>query len=694
MPDLPDIPAIWLTGGSLFALLVAVAWGTIAVVSATLAEREHRAKAAGMPSFQELGAARASLEEARRQIAEEAERLDDIRRQVAERERDRVDTQHWRSLVEETKREYESLSDMAREIDRIREQFEDAAKDLAARRQEVADKAAERDRLAGEVGRLTRQRDEADDLTKQIEEKETRLGEIRRELATAGNEIEDRRQARFDVERLESLKGALENAIKELPQQVDALHREKSSLESELADLRAKEADLRSLRDKIDRLTDRKGELEAAIQARDTRKEELTREIENLQAKRDAATTTGGGIAQVEASLVLEDLQRPPSCLFHDADRHLPEPFRNADEEEMLDRVRKHLADLELRFDPRIIKRFHTCLKTSRISPLTVLAGISGTGKSLLPERYAEAMGIHFLKLPVQPRWDSPQDLLGFYNYLEQRYKATDLARALVRMEERSTLIPQDESTSDRVLLILLDEMNLARIEYYFSEFLSRLEGRPEPGVDDEERLRSGRIEIDIPSQEQGHQPLGIYPGHNVLFAGTMNEDESTQSLSGKVLDRANMIRFPRPKDLVAKVTQGAGRRADRFLPFETWKAWHRDPDALGEANNRIINGFVDDLNDQLEVLKHPFAHRIAQAIYSYAANHPDFQTEAGVRTALADMLELRILPKLRGVDLQNNERVALQRIQKMAEDRLGEPDLGKRIENNIRGTDMFTWTG
>lgn len=80
------------------------------------------------------------------------------------------------------------------------------------------------------------------------------------------------------------------------------------------------------------------------------------------------------------------------------------------------------------------------------------------------------------------------------------------------------------------MLLVLLDEMNLARVEYYFSEFLSRLEGRPVADEDDEALLRPSRIDIDVPLGEG--KSLSIYPGHNTLFVGTMNEDESTQSLS------------------------------------------------------------------------------------------------------------------------------------------------------------------
>ena len=97
-----------------------------------------------------------------------------------------------------------------------------------------------------------------------------------------------------------------------------------------------------------------------------------------------------------------------------------PEAQEAEEEKNALLRVEKLLEDSGLEFSRRTINAFHTSLKTAVISPLTVLAGISGTGKSQLPRRYADAMGIHFLKLPVQPRWDSPQDLFGFYNYIEK----------------------------------------------------------------------------------------------------------------------------------------------------------------------------------------------------------------------------------------------------------------------------------
>ena len=85
---------------------------------------------------------------------------------------------------------------------------------------------------------------------------------------------------------------------------------------------------------------------------------------------------------------------------------------------------------------------------------MTVLAGVSGTGKSLLPRRYAEAMGLRFLQISVEPRWDSPQDLLGFYNYIEKRYRATDLARALVHMDPYNTSELSNGGHEDEMMLV------------------------------------------------------------------------------------------------------------------------------------------------------------------------------------------------------------------------------------------------
>src|SRR5262249_37469053 len=183
-------------------------------------------------------------------------------------------------------------------------------------------------------------------------------------------------------------------------------------------------------------------------------------------------------------------------------------------ETDALATVNAYLKKLGLNYPDRIVRGFHTALKINDYAQLTVLAGVSGTGKSLLPRRYAEAMGIHFLQIAVEPRWDSPQDLLGFYNYVEKRYRATDLARVLVQLDPYNTSELGKEDRRDHMALILLDEMNLARVEYYFSEFLSRLEARPRLNeADDRAKRGDARIPLDIRGMKAS---LSLFPSHNI----------------------------------------------------------------------------------------------------------------------------------------------------------------------------------
>ncbi len=207
-------------------------------------------------------------------------------------------------------------------------------------------------------------------------------------------------------------------------------------------------------------------------------------------------------------------------------------------------------------------------------------------------------------------------------------------------------------------MLVLLDEMNLAKVEYYFSEFLSQLEGRPGPDQVDRDGILKSQIALDTGGA--GGKSRSIYPGHNMLFVGTMNEDESTQTLSDKVLDRANLLRFPRPNKLVAEAfTSGVGTPIDAYLPASCWHGWRRRfSDLPDHLQKKITNTWIENLNSHLGDLHRPFAHRVNQAMLAYIANYPGvLEPERGdglenARIAFADQLEQRILPKLRGVDL------------------------------------------
>ena len=133
-----------------------------------------------------------------------------------------------------------------------------------------------------------------------------------------------------------------------------------------------------------------------------------------------------------------------------------------------------------------------------------------------------------------------------------------------------------DPWAQNRMLLVLLDEMNLARTEYYFSEFLSKLElRRLVKDADKPVDRKDAEIELDVGPGKGVRFPLWVGP--NVLFVGTMNEDETTQTLSDKVLDRSNVLRFGKPSDTKAH-QDGCDTLniplSEKFLSWERWKSW------------------------------------------------------------------------------------------------------------------------
>ncbi|MCY4261330.1 MAG: chromosome segregation ATPase-like protein, partial [Rhodobacteraceae bacterium] len=239
------------------------------------------------------------------------------------------------------------------------------------------------------------------------------------------------------------------------------------------------------------------------------------------------------------------------------------------------------------------------------------------------------------------------------------------------------------------------DEMNLARVEYYCSDFLSRLESRPRSDQVDDERLRKdSEIELEIPMPGGASAPR-VFPGYNLLFAGTMNEDESTQSLSEKVVDRANVLRFPAPQKIrVAKAADGLP--APRALTRTRWSRWVRQPEHLG-SERRLVEDYIESLVNLMSGLRRPFGHRLGLAMISYAANYPVLDGGHDPRVPMADQVEMRLLPKLRGVDADAFDR-EIRTLADFVGDDLSDSDLAKAIEDSLEvaksGTGSFLWRG
>ncbi len=175
-----------------------------------------------------------------------------------------------------------------------------------------------------------------------------------------------------------------------------------------------------------------------------------------------------------------------------------------------------------LYYDEKIIRLLFAGLASTK---LILLQGISGTGKTSLPY----AMGKFFINdstiVSVQPSWRDRTELFGYFNEFSKRFNETDVLRRIY-----------ESSYNDDINVIILDELNIARIEYYFAEMLSIME-MPNP---DEWR-------IELVSSAWDNDPLHLKDGkllipQNTWYIGTANNDDSTFSISDKVYDRALTI--------------------------------------------------------------------------------------------------------------------------------------------------------
>ena len=179
-------------------------------------------------------------------------------------------------------------------------------------------------------------------------------------------------------------------------------------------------------------------------------------------------------------------------------------------------------SQMGLYYTPEIVRRFVAGMAASK---LLILEGISGTGKTSLPYSFSRYMDNPATIVSVQPSFRDRSEVLGYFNEFSKKFNETEFLRALYEANYR-----KDPT------LIVLDEMNLARIEYYFAEMLSVLEmpSKEEWVLDlvptawegDPVKLDSGKIHV----------------ADSTWFIGTANNDDSTFTITDKVYDRAMPI--------------------------------------------------------------------------------------------------------------------------------------------------------
>lgn len=285
------------------------------------------------------------------------------------------------------------------------------------------------------------------------------------------------------------------------------------------------------------------------------------------------------------------------------------------------------------------IKNFLTLLRTHDI---IVLSGLSGSGKTQIVKAFAEALGGIAKIIPVKPNWTSSDDLIGYYNPLQMSFLPTPFTEAII----------EAINNPNQLYFICLDEMNLARAEYYFADFLSKLEERSkQPEIElyanheeelfvsefstllnliessingkqikswqeflDNEEARKKFFEMlgntDKESMLQLHSkmkrrlidilkfPSTIRIPDNVRFIGAINVDETTHYFSPKILDRIHIVKFENPLLYEEDVNRYLANKFDELF-YNDPGMDHVNYDAYEEQNAREFS-----LSTMIENLK------------------------------------------------------------------------------------------
>lgn len=307
-----------------------------------------------------------------------------------------------------------------------------------------------------------------------------------------------------------------------------------------------------------------------------------------------------------------------------------------------------HSQKRNLYYSMKDFVNVHTAIKCSN---LVIFSGLSGTGKSALVDIYARALGINYsqnpddnrlLFIPVRPSWNDDADLLGYVDLVHMVYRASDTGFVDFLVNA------QKDENKNKMFIVCFDEMNLARVEHYFSQFLSILE-RPvnqrELQLYDSQYI--GRL------YNSADYPNRIKIGDNIRFVGTVNIDESTYHFSDKVLDRANVIQLE-----VLNYADYWQKKQYGTLANVNWT--YDDYNGLikktGDFEARSLHELLWDIHELMKSAsnKYGVGPRVVKSIESYIINLPSSSIGGFDRKVGLDyQIMQRVLTKVRGPENQ-----------------------------------------
>ena len=349
-------------------------------------------------------------------------------------------------------------------------------------------------------------------------------------------------------------------------------------------------------------------------------------------------------------------------------------------EVEFLTRFKKAVEDCGFHYAVQDLIRFHTCVKCGF---LTVLGGAPGAGKSSLVKLYASAiLGREdgkcrdgMLMVDVNSSWAEPADILGYWD-LTTRYRPS------------TGVVPflQDAINSNHLNLICLEEMNLARVEHYFSDFMQQsereisereLKGVPPQKDFTLEKDKNGQVQenVSLPN-------VSLHIDESVRIVGTNNFDETTQRFSARFFDRCNYIELQDSRgedDFLLSRPNIVQEKFDLAVSWGIYKSWiktsatFKNESVMDEKGNVILEKETIQtykaIRNALNALNLKPSPRVESLLVEYAVNRPfveGFESDCDKQLRILDeFVAQRILPRYTPSYLKDDskEREALKNI-------------------------------
>jgi len=300
---------------------------------------------------------------------------------------------------------------------------------------------------------------------------------------------------------------------------------------------------------------------------------------------------------------------------------------------EQVTAIKTYIAAKGFNYDGSLIENFYLGLKSK---PFVILAGTSGTGKTRLVRLFAEAINAEYKLISVRPDWSDSSDLLGHVD-LNQKF----VPGAIINFVKQAELNPA------KPYLLCLDEMNLARVEYYMSDILSTIETRRHEGG----MIVTDPIDVTYGNDSAAAGRYGklILPG-NLYIIGTVNMDETTFPFSKKVLDRANTIEFSYV-DLLSmpsfstatadKITATNEFLVSKYITLNDCNATDRE--YIGSVCTTLSR-----INGILEIANAHIGYRVRDEIVFYMLNNRETDL-LDDKVAFDNQIMQKILPRIQG---------------------------------------------